>query len=274
MPAVHRDDIDLSTVKWKDVAAVEWPTEEAKADERTTCVFYPSCDTVHAEGANWYRCGNKGDQTCLKSRLKNKQVVDRLGLPEAKNAWVCPPCAWAISGGALLIDPDRLVADQQEDLDDEELLGVESMAVPPSALASSDPAVRALALQMQQQQAAYAALQEEVLVLRSQTDSLRVPFDIDLRRVCEWVPFLGYPSSVDEILNRLRHRYGPFPERPETDGSGRSHELRVLWGVLSHSRNEKEVWTRDRLPFLHQLMVRMEALRIGRESNTRQWRRP
>ncbi|KAJ9442488.1 hypothetical protein DIPPA_10163 [Diplonema papillatum] len=255
-----RDDLDLSVVKWKDVPVpkADEPDGVKKAMPSEQCVFYPTCDTLHTSEITCRRCGGVGESGCLQTRLKGTAaVLKKFTLPEdaADQAnWICPPCCWVIHRGGPLVDPESIRTEPEEDLS-----GLEGMTIssddglPEGALTHSDPVVRALAERLVQQSARMRAMEH---------NHIRVPLELDVRRVKEWESFLDSAGGTETLLTRVRERYGPLLERPDSEGTGAQHSLRHLWSVLSDLRNPKGAWSKDLLPALHKIMVRMESLHL------------
>ncbi|KAJ9456321.1 hypothetical protein DIPPA_12479 [Diplonema papillatum] len=184
MPAPTKEDLDLTQVKWKDVPVPEEPIGPNRTMPGEQCVFYPTCDTLHSSEVTCCRCGGVGDAACLQSRLKGgAAVAKKFALPEdaaGQTGWICPPCCWIVHKGGPLIDPDSIRTDPEDGLS-----GLEGMTLsaddclPEGALTHPDAVVRALAERLMQTTARMRLMEQ---------DRVRVPLEVDIRRVVEWEP--------------------------------------------------------------------------------------
>eukprot|EP01064_Diplonema_japonicum_P017270 TRINITY_DN2532_c0_g1_i11.p1 TRINITY_DN2532_c0_g1~~TRINITY_DN2532_c0_g1_i11.p1 ORF type:complete len:273 (-),score=26.41 TRINITY_DN2532_c0_g1_i11:959-1777(-) len=265
---MSRDEFELGKVKWTDVETSTYPPSATPAKHGHDCVFFPSCDRAHDLGNHCV-----GDPECLWAKMKTKALRVRFELPtSSEELWVCPPCCWEVDNGADLVVTDE-GADHAEGEDEEreemtDTGGVAEVDLLTEAESHADPTVRRLVQLMVARNDAMAlkheALEAELAALRKEKKT-RVPFDLDLRRVVEWVPYLDCPSGVDAILSAIALRYGPFVDKPESDANAGCHESMRIWHYLRVARDEEGKWSKDLLPTLHSYMLRLVSAGGGRE---------
>ncbi|KAJ9441841.1 hypothetical protein DIPPA_02222 [Diplonema papillatum] len=245
--SVLRSDFDGGSFDWSSIQTkVSVPPGIIRAEEDGACIF-PMCSKSHAgEGlTHCFRCGLTAIAYCLKANLGCKSTaqgfVDRMGEDE----WVCPVCTWLLQRG-------------QKWEDDREMEGVDAVLESRPNPGSNIAGVDVDELLEQTPPGPLKALVEHLL---AQTKTQEGIGEFDIRMANSWVPKVATSNQKSQMMTEVRYRYGPIEEDFKASVPAYVHETRVLFSVLDRllpvPKDSRQV-----LQVAHQLLVRLEALRI------------
>ncbi|KAJ9440053.1 hypothetical protein DIPPA_01372 [Diplonema papillatum] len=251
-----KDDCVPDAVDWEEVKLSAFPENAATAARDGDCVF-ADCSTVHGpDSTACARCGGVTTPTCIRSFVKPAAAAAKFLPVASAAAWVCPPCLWAVGQGALMVLPRDVGSDTLSEAgtnppDVGKVLGADHQ----------DETVRAQAAVLRAQMASLMALNNSLRQRLDEQQLAVVPVNLDIRRAVCWGPYVATPSGCQQILAKLKERYGPFLEDPSETGSHSDQERRVIWQAMLALLVDGR-WTESCLPAVHVLLVRLEALRL------------
>ncbi|KAJ9442994.1 hypothetical protein DIPPA_01485 [Diplonema papillatum] len=241
--------IDLKAVDWSPIEVVLAPDGWEAADEDVDCCV--DCGKTHNSGAFCARCGKRGFPSCLKASLP-KEVAPLFLEHLSEDGWVCPQCLVSLhQAGSSLKEEQNARGTRDHD-----------PAVPPSL----DPCSLLAALEEGPVKTAFLALFAQSAMRAQLAPVPAAPVTteaVDPRRVTTWLEGLASGQGRQMILSEVkaRYTYHLVPEHPHDAGSSLDHERRMHFSTLTAlmplAHSSPPV-----LQVLHQIMVRLEALRL------------
>ncbi|KAJ9465556.1 hypothetical protein DIPPA_07112, partial [Diplonema papillatum] len=247
--AVEEMAIDLKAVDWSPIEVVLAPDGWEAADEDVDCCV--DCGKTHNSGAFCARCGKRGFPSCLKASLP-KEVAPLFLEHLSEDGWVCPQCLVSLhQAGSSLKEEQNARGTRDHD-----------PAVPPSL----DPCSLLAALEEGPVKTAFLALFAQSAMQAQLAPVPAAPVTteaVDPRRVTTWLEGLASGQGRQMILSEVkaRYTYHLVPEHPHDAGSSLDYERRMHFSTLTAlmplAHSSPPV-----LQVLHQIMVRLEALRL------------